>query len=252
MKTLVSEWRRWVLLGWYDVLARYRRTLLGPFWIVVSTAISILVIAFVYSSIFKSNLADFLPFIAVSIVFWNWINATLMDSCTAFSSYKSILTNHLVAPTSIIARVVARNLLVLLHNILVVIFVLLVFPASSLSSLVFFLPAVLLVIVSLFCWSTVLAYACCRYRDLQPVTASVLGLLFLVTPILWRPESLGERGHIAQLNPFTHVLQVLRGPMLDAPPALINWAVCGLVAGLSAVAAILSNRKYRHRLPFWL
>ncbi|HTF93873.1 MAG TPA: hypothetical protein VK632_12545, partial [Verrucomicrobiae bacterium] len=43
----------WTMLGWNDIKQRYRRSVLGPFWITLSMGIFIMVLGVIYSRIFK-------------------------------------------------------------------------------------------------------------------------------------------------------------------------------------------------------
>ena len=43
--------RIWGTLGWHDIKQRYRRSVLGPFWFTLSTAIMVGVLGALYSSI---------------------------------------------------------------------------------------------------------------------------------------------------------------------------------------------------------
>jgi hypothetical protein len=42
--TGLSLWPLWTRLGWYDILKRYRRSVLGPFWLTASMGIMIAVV----------------------------------------------------------------------------------------------------------------------------------------------------------------------------------------------------------------
>ena len=35
----LSAWRLWTSLGWSDIRQRYRRSVIGPFWITLSMAV---------------------------------------------------------------------------------------------------------------------------------------------------------------------------------------------------------------------
>lgn len=37
----LSKWRIWLMLAYQDIKLRYRRSILGPFWITLSMAISV-------------------------------------------------------------------------------------------------------------------------------------------------------------------------------------------------------------------
>jgi ABC-type polysaccharide/polyol phosphate export permease len=78
-------------------------------------------------------------------------------------------------------------------------------------------------------------------------------LLFFVTPIFWSPSQMGgKRGAILSLNPFAHMLELVRQPLLGRSPSLIHWEWgIGTFIVLSIVA-IGMLVLYRKRVVFWL
>lgn len=216
------------------------------------TGISIVAIGTVYSTIFRLPVGDLLPFIAVGMVTWTWMSTTLAEACGAFNAYKFIMNNHVVRPSSIVVRVVVRNAFVLGHNALVIIILFAIFGRPVKSSTLMALPGVILLGGVIFTTAVILAYACSRYRDLTQIVTSALGLLFLVTPILWSPEVLGERGYIAQVNPFTHLVDLVRQPLLGSSASATNWAVASTLFAVSSTMAWATDRQFRKRVLFWL
>src|SRR5882757_3806255 len=57
----LSLWRLWVTLGWNDILQRYRRSILGPFWLTASMAIMVIALGVLYAELFKTPVNDLLP-----------------------------------------------------------------------------------------------------------------------------------------------------------------------------------------------
>ncbi len=249
---MLSEWRRWSLLAWFDIVGRYRRTMLGPFWIVLTTAVTVIAIGTVYGAIFAKPLHEFLPFIAIGIVVWNWINATVTEACSAFVTYKYILLNQIVSPSSLIVRTIVRNFFVFMHNAIVIVIVLLIYRSINWQTIFLIIPAIGLTLATLYCIGIILAYGCSRFRDLQQVTISLTGVLFLVTPILWPREILGARAYLADFNPVTHFLQILRLPLIAQHPTQTNWFVCIALFAFCAFIANFVTLTQESRLRFWL
>ncbi|WZB62546.1 hypothetical protein WJ970_03120 [Achromobacter xylosoxidans] len=57
-------------LGWQDVRQRYRRSMLGPFWLTISMGVMIGTIGLVFGQIFKAPTEEYLPFLAVGLILW--------------------------------------------------------------------------------------------------------------------------------------------------------------------------------------
>jgi lipopolysaccharide transport system permease protein len=248
----VGEWLCWARLGWFDILSRYRRTVLGPLWIVLMTAMTVIAIGLVYSAIFRMPHAELLPFVAIGIVVWSWISTSLIEACTAFPAYKFIMTNHIVNPSSVIVRVVTRNLIILGHNFLVIAALLLYFEISPSSITLWLIPALMLLVLFVYSASILLAYACSRFRDMTQMVVSLFGLLFLITPIIWSPALLLDRAYIAAFNPFAHLLDLIRQPLLGHAPSVENWQVSAIMLTVCVICASYANLRWRRKVLFWL
>ena len=249
----LDEWIRWARLGWFDIESRYRRTTFGPLWSVWVTGMTVSAIGFVYGSLFKVPVNDFIPYVSIGLITWSWLSSSLIEAGTSFSAYKFVLLNQPLNPSSIVIRVVVRNWFILLHNGLVILLLFVVFGRTPTPQMLLAVPGMMLLGGTIFAGATVAAFACTRFRDLQQVLVAVLSLGVLVTPVIWSPEVLGEhRAYIAHLNPATHLLDLVRLPLLGRMPSMANWLVSGGVLMVLSALAVIAMRRYRHWVPFWL
>ena len=116
----VVGWRMWAMLAWNDVRRRYRRSGLGQFWLTLSMAATIGGLGFVYAHLFGVHVSTYLPYIAVTFVIWGIISNVVMESCQALSEADSLL-RQLPLPRSLFSfRVIARNLIVAAHNVVII------------------------------------------------------------------------------------------------------------------------------------
>ena len=55
----IGLWPLWIRLGWNDILYRYRRSTLGPFWSTANIAITVIALGLVYSQLFNCRSGNF-------------------------------------------------------------------------------------------------------------------------------------------------------------------------------------------------
>ena len=242
----------WLLLGWSDIRLRYRRSVLGPFWITISMAVLIIVLGFVYSKIFHTDIRTFLPYLALGFIVWGFITSSTNESCGAFGDSGTIIKQIGIPFSVFVFRVVWRNFIVLLHTIILVIPIWLFFGITP--GLVSFLalPGIVLVFVNQ-CWLGIcLAVLSTRYRDIPPIVATVLQITVFATPIMWPVSSLGDHHFIADINPFYHLIEIVRGPLGGEWPPLLSWkvAITGDVLGLILATWLL--QRARRTIVYWL
>jgi homopolymeric O-antigen transport system permease protein len=105
--------------------------------------------------------------------------------------------------------------------------------------------------VSVFLSITV-AICCARYRDLPPVIASLLQVMFFLTPILWQPGALRSYAWVVNVNPLFHWIEVIRRPLLGHSPdaASYGWTAASIV--LLALLALWLLGRQRDRIAYWM
>lgn len=237
-----------------DIRRRYRRSTLGPFWITLSTGIMIATIGLIFGRLFKSNISDFLPFIAVGLILWGYINSVINEACSVFPSSEAVI-RQLPLPLFIhVERMIFKNILIFFHNI--VIFPLVCLIVQKPISWVFLLSFLgfFIVTVNLAWLSLLLGIVCTRFRDLTQIVGSLLQIAFYVTPIIWMPKLLETTGRAVFLetNPLYHLMEIVRAPLLGQVPTLLNWFVS---IGLLVVGwwmTIVVYNKYKKRIAYWL
>ena len=242
------------MLGWQDVKQRYRRSKLGPFWLTISMGVLIGALGFVFGRIFNSPLHEFLPFLAAGIILWTYISTVINEGCTAFINSDAVIKQLPLPMFLHIMRVIWRNLVILAHNIVIIPVLFLVFlrPLELVALLA--IPGLILTTLTL-AWVALLAgVLCTRYRDLSQMVASVLQITFYVTPIIWMPSMLsGRRDFIfLDINPFYHLIEVVRAPILGVAPTLTNWLVSIGISLVGWLITLAVYGKYRSRISYWL
>ena len=248
----LKAWRLWTMLGWNDIVQRYRRSALGPFWITLSMGIFIVLLGVIYSRIFKMDIAIYLPYVAMGVITWGFISGTIMDSCAAFVDSSGIIKQIRLPYAMYVLRTLWRNLIIVFHTIVLIIPIGLIFQIHVSWVDLLVIPGLILVFVNQVWVGIVLAVLCTRYRDVTQLVATAIQTAVFATPIMWPVSALGGAHFIADINPLYHLIEIVRAPLLGSPPALLSWIV---VIGLCVVGyfiAILLLWRGRRRIVYWL
>lgn len=243
----------WIILSSWDIKTRYRRTVIGPFWLTLGTSVTILGLGIVSSSIFNVKIQEFLPYIAVGIVIWTYISTIISEGCTVFTSQMAIIHNVKMSYFLYIMTMISRNIIILFHNMFVILAVFIVCGQQINYEILWFIPGFILLILNSFWVSVVLGIFATRYRDLASIVGSIIMLTMFVTPIMWKPDMLaGNRKIIATLNPFAHMISLVRDPLLGQAPSLESYLVIGGIFVLGFLSSLWMYRKYINRVVFWM
>jgi lipopolysaccharide transport system permease protein len=246
-------WRLAFALGWLDIRLRYRGSMLGPFWLTISTGVMVAALGVLYSTLFKMNVADYLPFLALSQVLWGFLAAVVSEGCTSFTDAEGVIRSVRM-PFSVFAiRMLVRNIIALGHNIVVIVVTFAIFSKWPGWEGLMAIPGLLLWIIDALALTLLLGAFCARFRDIQPIVNSVMQIMFFVTPVIWKPEQLGSGMGKLPLNPFFDLLEIVRGPLLGGGAltvtAWIGAIFCSVV--LCSVSWAFFVRA-RGRITFWI
>lgn len=238
-------------LGWLDIKLRYRGSILGPFWLTASTAVMVAAMGVLYAYLLHMDVHKYLPFLTFSLVLWGFVGSTLQDGCTTFTSATGLIHSARMPYSLYVLRATVRNLLTVGHNIPVVIVVFLIFRVVPTWS--WHIPAALaLWVFDSFVATLLLSILGARFRDVPPIVASALQVLFFITPILWAPELMKTGQNWLLLDPFFPLMEVLRAPFTgDSVQAAVWPAALAWSAGIAAFTFVLFARM-RARLAYWV
>lgn len=242
----------WGALGWHDIRQRYRRSVLGPFWITLSTAILIVVLGFLYSTLLKQDIRQYLPYLAIGLIVWQYMASVMNEACDAFISSAYLIKQIRMPLTIHVCRVVWRNFIVLLHSLPIAILVLLAFGKWP-NMKFLLLPLGLLILLMHGVWVVIaIGILCTRFRDFQPIINNFVSIAFFFTPIMWSPDILKKRAWIADFNPIYHILEIVRAPILGRELKLESWiwSIISLLLGFFLAYRLLI--RYRDRVIYWL
>jgi lipopolysaccharide transport system permease protein len=245
-------WPLWVTLGWNDIRQRYRRSLLGPFWLTASMAIMVVSLGFIYARIFKTDINEFLPFLCVGLLVWGFVSSTLNEAGTLFIGSESYIKQVRLPFSLYVYRFVWSRLIIFAHNFVIYLGILLYFRISPGVVAFEAIPGLLVVSVNALLVSLYLGMSSARFRDIPQIVASVVQIVFFVTPIMWKPEFLGERSFLVEINPFFHLIEIVRAPLLGHSPTAENYAAVAIITIVNLFIASSFFVKYRPRIAYWV
>jgi ABC-type polysaccharide/polyol phosphate export permease len=243
----------WMALAHQDLRLRYRGSLLGPFWQTVTTVVMIGAMGLIYVKLFRTTLDNYLPLLTVGLIVWQFISGMIIEGCSTFYSAQGIIQQVKLPFSLHVYRLVYRNLLVLAHNFVIVPIVLALFPHPvAWLRLVELLPGMALLVVNGVSVSLLLGMISARFRDVPPIVASVVQVVFFVTPIFWSAEALGANRWWVELNPLFAAIDVLRSPLLGLPTAPHSWPILIVASGLLGGVSFAFFARFRARIAFWV
>ena len=244
--------RVWMLLAQMDIRQRYRRSVIGPFWITITMVIWILAIGPLYGHLLGLGSEEFIPYVAMGIITWGLISGVLLDGAGAFVGADNLVRSVRLPYTVHVLRVIQRNLIIFLHNLLAFVPFMLWLNIVPRWEWLAAIPGVALILLAAVPAAFLLGTLSARFRDLQQMIASIIQLAFFLTPIFWKSELLGPRAWFADYNPFQVMLEMVRRPIVEGIPSPLAYGKMLLLIALLYLLAAPFFALYRRRLAFWI
>ncbi len=250
----LSYWRIWFLLGWQDLRLRYRRSVLGPFWITISMAIMIYSMGFLYAKLFKVDLTTYYPYLGGGLITWNLISTVIIDSADAFFTNAHFIKQIKLPYSIYIFRLLTRNTIIFLHNLVAILPIIFIFDVPvSFSTFLVFLFNIMLLNICAFNYSFIISIIGTRFQDIKQLIINLVQIFFLITPIMWTPTMIPERfGFLAIYNPFYQIITAIRDPLLGQIPPLFTYLYIIVFTVAGFLLMLLLLWRFRHRIAFWV
>lgn len=248
----LARFELWRYLAMQDIRARYTRSLLGPFWITASMAVWVVAMTLVFGGLFGAPLSVIAPYISAGIILWTFLSAVFNESAACLIAYRGYILQSEIPTTTFVFLIMFRNLLVAAHHMAVLAVVLVVFEVWPNAHFFWLLIGLPLFLATCFGASLILALLTPRIRDLGPAVTSIMTIGFFLTPVMWRPSDLQKNDFIITINPFAHLLAVVRDPLLGAAPSMLSIQVAAACAAVTLAVGFAVLAATRKRVAFWL
>jgi ABC-type polysaccharide/polyol phosphate export permease len=239
-------------LATHDVGSRYRGSVLGPFWITLSMLLMVLGLGFLYASLFNLPVNEFLPYVALGVVFFGVMAGVINEGCETFVQAASMLSQTSLPMFTFVWRTLFRNLINLAHHLVIVVGMLIFFGYWRTANVPLGLVGIVLMLLNA-CWiSMLVGIASARFRDIPQIVQSVMQFAIFMTPVFWLPDRFGKHQAVLDLNPFYHLLHAVRAPLLGQPVHGKTYVVLVAMALVGWLTTFVIFARTRRRIVHYL
>jgi len=249
----------WALTTWFNLLLKYRRTTLGPLWMLARPIAFLVFLGALFVGLSNASTSVFIPHMAIGFICWTLIGGYFSRSDSAFKRNKAFLLDVNRTHTDIVVLDNAELILHFLHQCIVIIVVILFYGTVKTPYALMAIVGFFIVIFTGFFITLAFAILGSRFKDVGQIISSISAIAFLATPIIWMPAVDGQGGGRSNIlsayldyNPFYHYLELIRAPLMGNPITTYTWTFVGVVTTLSIVVASILYKKCRHLVVFWV
>ena len=236
-----------------DISLKYRRTILGNIWIVLTYLIIISTISFVWSFVLEARMTEYFPRLFIGFTtFYLILSFSSQSSDILYQRYQGIILSLGIKINEVLLR---HFLFIILEFLQFIPFYLIVIFISGIEITIntfLFIPGLILVMINGYWMLFLTTLLCARFRDLGLLLSAVMSTGVLLTPILWEKTRLGVYENYVYLNPFTSMIEAVRDPLIGIAvnPIVYYLLIIYCFIGFS-ICSLFYKKKYKV-FNFWL
>ncbi len=247
----MKRWRVWVALASEDIGDQHRRTTLGPFWLLLNY----LAFAGTFILIFRrgEGVPNYETYVAVGLFVWLFMSEAITQSVSLFVREESFIKGTTLPLSVYVMRLTAQSA-IRAGYMLAGCLVLLAFVGVSLSTgWMWSILGLAIIALTIPAAITVFALGGAFFPDLQFIVQNIMRLGIFLTPIFWTVGNKGGiRSFLAVWNPFSHYLDLVRGPIMTGSVPLNSLTICLAIGAALWLTALLLLGSLRKQVVFVL
>ncbi len=248
------RYRDLVLLMTGNILKnRYKRSLLGIFWMLLNPLLQTIVLAVAFGALFQSALPHYPIYLLSGLLAWSFMTQTTQYAMGVMATGSGLLKRIYIPRATYVVAAVGNGLVNFLISILPLVLIVLVLQHPVSASWLFLPVSILILLIFTLGLALLLSTASVFFNDSIDIYQIVIQAGFFLTPIMYPPSVLPEAlsGWMI-LNPFFLMIELFRAPIyagaVPEPSLVIATAVLAcvtLLAGWTVFAGKADQLAYR-------
>lgn len=210
-----------------DMVAQYKQTILGPFWLIIQPLVTTLVFTIIFGNFakFSSGTIPYAIFTLSGLTIWNFFSSSLNKTSSVFIGNASIFGKvyfpRLTVPVS---SLISNGFAFLIQFSILIILLSYYKIVNNFSwevnlKLVALLPF-LLILTGLFGMGAglIISSVTTKYRDLSFLVSFALQFLMYFSSVVFPINNFSPKVQaIFNLNPLVHIVNLFRAIMVNVP-----------------------------------
>ncbi len=222
-----------------NIKSRYKRSVLGIAWSLLSPLLTMIVMTIAFSAIFRFSIPNYPVYVLAGLVFFGFFQESTTQSMRSLV-WGSALLKKVYLPAAAFPLSSVGTGLVNLGLTLVPILLIMLAQGQPLSWSLLFVPvATALIAIFALGVGLIISTVAVFFSDVVEMWGVLVRALFYLTPVMYPEEILPQRFvWIVKINPLYHFLLCWRAPIYRGvlPPfesvaIAFGWAIATLLVG---------------------
>jgi lipopolysaccharide transport system permease protein len=252
----------WFALVKNDLKTRYKRSFLGIGWSLLKPLAMTAIFCLVFGKLFNVPIEEYAPFVLVGMTTWQFITESLLQGSHSLTMGSAYIRQQKIPLAIFPLRTVIGSgfhtgvALIVAIGITIYFSVFMGGGNFHPLGLVYLIPGMIILLLIGWCLAIITGVLGTHFPDTRHLMDVCLQILFYITPILYKPESIPGRAKllfVLEWNPITSLIALIRTPILEGqPPTLQNILMSLGFLVICAIFAALLLRRLERNLIFWI
>ncbi len=225
----------WLSLVKMDLVTRYRRSVLGIGWSLLTPLAMTGIFCVVFSTLNGSSWRDYAQQTLAALAVWEFLRNTLVSGCKSFLQNEAYIRLSPLPYGIYPLRTVMGNSIHFLITLCVLVALVAVLGSVYVQPTIWIVPPAILMAM-LFGWgiATVAAFATTYFHDVSHLIEVSAQAFFFLTPIIYPPSLLYNQGlgWLVEVNPVYVFIEIVREPLVSG--TIPSWDRYAYAGGLMA------------------
>lgn len=199
-----------------DMKIRYKRSVLGIAWSLITPLLQLLVFYLLFQVILALPIRRFTSFTLIGVLVWGWFQNSLNQGVTAITGNRELIRRP-GFPSVVLPVVTVMTTFIHFLLALPILLIILLIDDSNLGLALLTLPFVMILqFVLTLSLAYLLAGANVIFADTQHILGVILMLLFFMSPIFYDPSTVpAQYQPLYRLNPLALLLEAYRAVLME-------------------------------------
>jgi len=239
------------ILGYRQTRRQFDRSKIGIFWIPLHYLIHVVLIGLVFRYVWQDE--EFLLFFSYSYLSWRLLTDPIVEGAHFWRSSHSYIWYIGIKPVVLVGAWFMANIIKAMLWLFPTLLFTIIFLDSSPHNFIAFLCALLIVRVAGSFAGYVFSFISARLWEVSETINSIILLAYLLSPVFWRPERLGEDNKwLVEINPVYYFMELPRNFALGINN---DFKVIAIACGLTAISGLIAyacHKKFSKNVIMWV
>lgn len=230
-----------------EISQRYKQSVLGYAWVVLNPFFQLLVLSFVFSTIFRvsSFNVPYSIFLIVGLLPWNFFSISLSTAVNSLVGNASLITKIYFPREILVYGTIMAKIVDFFYSCLILIIFFIYFKIQVTTAIIWVIPIFIIQLILTAGLSLILASLNLFYRDIQYLLGLIINIWFYLTPVIYPIEQFPNKYRfIFQINPMSVIINAYRQVILGGKaPNLENLGITALTSIIFFIISFLLFKK---------